>query len=219
MLRKVCVASIATMGLFNVCGALAADLVHHDGFETCWSAALTKPQFLDELRESIDGKTGCIPPQSGNQSGIDYTICDVANGCGAGIAGCPVALQASAFSGDFLAGSFSAPGTASNVAVPINAGFLGSCTLDITAITLTYGIDYLMRIDGIDGVHTDDMQAPVVDITSQSTSNNCNALIGAFIATYIPQAIVAAEASAAEAIEPELRSRTVERSICPLSTP
>ncbi len=219
MLRRVCLASIASTGLFAAFAASAVDLVHHDGFETCWSAALSKSQFLEELRASVDGKTGCIPQQSGNESGIDYTICEVANGCGAGISGCAVALQASAFSGDFAAGSFSAPGSASNLAVPINAGFLGSCTLDITAITLTYALDYLMRVDGVDGVYTDDLQAPFVDITGQSTSNNCNALIGAFLATYIAQAIVAAESSAASAIEPELRSRTVERSICPLSTP
>ncbi|MEO8010758.1 MAG: hypothetical protein ABI650_03850 [Dokdonella sp.] len=210
---------IASTSLVVPVGAMAADLVLHHGFETCWSTALSKPQFLDEMRQSIDGQSGCIPRQSGSSSGIDYTICNVANGCGVGVAGCAVSLQASAFSGDFAAGSFSAPGTASNVTVPISLSVLGACTLNISAITLTYAIDYLMRVDGTDGVYTDDMQVPVVDITSQSTSNNCNPLVANFLAVYVQQAIVTAEASAAAAIEPELRSRTVERAICPLSAP
>jgi len=198
---------------------LAADLVHHHGFETCWSPALDKPQFLTAMRTSIDGKTGCIPPQSGNESGVAYTVCNVANGCGSGVPGCAVVLQAGVFSGDFVAGSFAAPGTASNIAAPLDAGFFGSCTVNITAITLTYTLDYLMRVDGIDGVYTDDLQTPAVDIVSYASNNNCNALIGAAIASYLPQAIVSAETGAASAIEPSLRANTLERAICPLSVP
>ena len=165
---------ITATSLFATCAmsAAAADLVHHDGFETCWSPALTKPQFLAALRADIDGNSGCIPPQSGNQSGFAYTICNAANGCGSGVPGCPVALQAGPFSGDFIAGSFAAAGTASNIAAPITVAVLGTCTLNITGITLTYTLDYLMRTDGTDGVYTDDMQVPLVDITNFASSNN-----------------------------------------------
>lgn len=198
---------------------MAADLVQHHGFETCWSPALDKARFLTAMRTSIDGRTGCIPPQSGSESGVAYTVCNVTNGCGSGVPGCAVGLQAGAFSGDFVAGIFAAPGTASNIAAPLDAGFFGSCTVNITAITLTYALDYLMRTDGTDGVYTDDLQTPVVDIVSYSSNNNCNALIGAAIASYLPQAIAIAETGAASAIDPSLRTHTLERAICPLSVP
>lgn len=199
--------------------ALAADLVHHHGFETCWSPALDKAQFLTAMRTSIDGRTGCIPPQSGNQSGVPYTVCNVTNGCGSGVPGCVVGLQAGVFSGDFVAGSFVAPGSASTIAAPLDAGIFGSCTVNITAITLTYTLDYLMRTDGSDGVYTDDLLRPLVDIVSYASNNNCNALIGAALASYLPQAIASAEAGAAAAIDPVLRTNTLERAICPLSVP
>lgn len=197
----------------------AADLVFHQGFETCWSPALTKPQFLTAVRTSIDGQGSCIPPVSGNQSGVAYAICSVANGCGNGVAGCAVALQADAFSGDFAGGSFTGPGTASTIAVPIDASFLGTCTLTISAISIAYALDYLMRDDGTDGVFTDDLLTPQVDIVSYTSNNNCNALIAGAIASYLPQAIASAQSGAATAIEPGLRADTLERSICPLSAP
>ena len=174
MSKHLSIIAAASLLATSAMSAVAADLVHHDGFETCWSQALTKPQFLAALRSNIDGNSGCIPPQAGNQSGFDYTICNVANGCGSGAPGCPVALQAGPFSGDFVAGSFAAAGTANNIAAPITVAILGSCTLNITGITLTYALDYLMRTDGTDGVHTDDMQVPLVDITNYATSNNGN---------------------------------------------
>ena len=197
--------------------ASAAGLLFHDGFETCWVTAQTKPQFLASIRTSIDGTSACIPPQSGSQSGVDYTACNNANGCGSGVPGCAVTIQSGPFAGDFVSGQFTAPGTASNITVPITTSVFGSCNANITAITLNYALDYLLQIDGIDGVYTDDLLPPVVDITNYSASNNCNPVIAALINSYIAQAIVSAEASASAAIEPDLRADTLDESICPLT--
>lgn len=193
-----------------------ADLVYHQGFETCWSAALTKVEFLTRLRNQVDGRAACLPPQSGSQSGISYTICNAANGCGSGVAGCPVMVQSQAFTGDFATGHFSAPGSTADLAVPVTST-LGSCTVNITSVALTTTLDYLMQVDGTDGVYAEDLQAPLVDITNYATSNNCNPIMAGLIASYIPQAVANAEAGAAQAIEPGLRAQTVGQAVCPLT--
>lgn len=199
--------------------ARAAELFFHQGFETCWSTAASKAQFLESVRSSIDGTSACIPPQSGNQSGIAYTVCSNANGCGAGVAGCPVAVQAGAFTGDFTGGHFVGPGTASNIVVPITTTGQGSCNLNLTGITLSYTLDYLMQGDGVDGVYSSDMLTPAVAIIAYDTNNNCNPVLAGLISSFVPQAIGQAEVATAAAIEPDLRADTLERSICPLSAP
>lgn len=219
MSKPVLIFAIAGLLVPFAANPAAADLVLHDGFETCWSRALTKPQFLELLRTTIDGRSGCIAPQSGNVSGIAYTVCATANGCGAGVPGCAVALQSGSFSGDFVAGAFSAPGSASDIAVPINAGIFGSCTVNIGAVTLDYALDYLMRVDGTDGVYTDEMLRPQVTITNYTNSNNCNPAIGGLIGGFVPEAIESAQQGAADAIEPDLRAETLGRAVCPLSAP
>ena len=197
----------------------AGDLLIHDGFETCWVTAKTKPQFLESIRTSIDGTTACILPQSGNQSGVGYTICQTSNGCGIGMDGCSVTMQAGTFSGNFVNGAFVAAGSANNVAIPVTTTVLGNCTINLTGISLGYSLDYLMRTDGTDGVYSDDLMLPVVGITNYATSNNCNPLLAGVIASYVPQAIAAAEANAGLTIEPGLRADTLAQSVCPLSAP
>ena len=125
-------------------------------------------------------------------------------------------VQSQAFSGDFVTGQFSAPGSTANLAVPITST-LGNCTVNITGVALTTTLDYLMRIDGTDGVYVEDLQVPLVDITNYSTSNTCNPIMASLIAGYIPQAVANAEAGAAQAIEPGLRVQTVGQSVCPLT--
>ncbi|HOX72840.1 MAG TPA: hypothetical protein PLR28_11020 [Dokdonella sp.] len=199
--------------------AFASGLLMHNGFEACWVSAKTKPQFLELVRASIDGTTACIPVQSGSQSGIGYTICNVANGCGAGLAGCVVSMQAGPFSGDFVAGHFTGPGTTSDISVPVTTTVFSPCTISLTAISLGYTLDYLMQTDGSDGVYSDELSTPVVAIGSYASTNNCNPVLASLIAGYVPQAIAAAETNAATAIEPGLRTDTLDRSICPLSAP
>ena len=193
----------------------AGDLLIHDGFETCWVSAKTRPQFLESMRTSIEGTTACIVPQST----VDYTICQTVNGCGTGVDGCAVTMHAGAFSGNFVSGAFAGPGSANNVAIPVTTTAFGNCTINLTAITLGYQLDYLMQTDGVDGVYSDDLMPPVVTITNYAASNNCNPLLAGIIASYVPQAIAAAEANAATTIEPGLRADTLAQSVCPLSAP
>ena len=220
MLNTIRVAAVAAFVLVaSVTPAAAADLLIHDGFETCWVTAKTKPQFLDLMHTSIDGTTACIPPRSGNQSGVGYTICQTVNGCGGGVDGCAVTMQAGTFSGDFVTGEFAGPGSANNIAVPVTTTVFGNCTINLTGITLGYSLDYLMQTDGVDGVYSDDLMPPGVSITNYATSNNCNPLLAGVISSYVPQAITAAEANAALTIEPDLRTDTLTQSVCPLSAP
>ncbi|MEP6881067.1 MAG: hypothetical protein ABI866_03685 [Dokdonella sp.] len=210
--------AIVSMTAF-IGSASAADLLIHDGFETCWVSAKTKSQFLEAIRTSIDGTTACIPPRTGSQSGVGYTICQTSNGCGVGVDGCGVTMQAGTFSGTFSTGAFAAAGSASNIAIPVTTTALGNCTINLTGISLGYSLDYLMQTDGTDGVYSADLMPPVVSITNYATNNNCNPLLAGVIASYVPQAIAAAEENAASTIEPGVRADTLAQSVCPLSAP
>ena len=167
-------AGIACVLAVSAAPVAAGDLLIHDGFETCWVTAKTKPQFLDSIRTSINGTTACIAPRSGSQSGVGYTICQTTNGCGGGVDGCAVTMQAGTFTGNFVTGAFAGPGSASNIAIPVTTTVLGNCTINLTAVSLAYSLDYLMQTDGTDGVYSDDLMPPGVSITSYATSNNCN---------------------------------------------
>lgn len=192
----------------------AVDLVSHQGFEICWVTAVAKPAFLTAVRTSIDGGSSCVPPQTGMAGGFTYNACSVPNGCGAGVPGCPVTIHSAPFTGNFMTGAFSAPGTVDNIAIPITAvGAPISCTLTLSAIVTRYDLDYLMRLDGLDGVYTDDLAAPVATIVSY-TRSGCE-IIGAVP----PAAITAAQDAIGAGIEPALRTNTVERAVCPLSSP
>lgn len=198
----------------------SAELLFHQGFETCWVPGQTKAQFLETIRASIDGTSSCIPQTSGNQSGFEYTVCGTANGCGTGVAGCPVSISAGTFTGSFQAGLFSGPGAAANVAVPIVITGIANCTVNLNNTILGFSLDYLMQTDGVDGVYSDDLMTPTVAINSyQLVDGNCGAAIFSLILGNIASAIPAAEASASAAIEPGLRVDTLDRAICPISIP
>lgn len=215
------IVSVLLFALFQAAAdrAFAGNLVFHSGFETCWVEAVSKPQFLQSMEASIDGTTACIPSQAGVEQGVGYTVCAIPNGCGSGVDGCPVVLESGAFAGNFQAGDFNAPGSTGDIAIPLTTTVFGACTINLTNVVLAYQLDYLMQIDGTDGVHTEDMQTPTVDIISYSTTDNCNPVLDGFIASYLPQAIAGAETAAAQAIDPGLRADTLEQSICPLSSP
>lgn len=201
--------------------ASAADLVAHHGFEICWATALAKPAFLTAMRNSIEGGTSCVPPQSGSNSGATYSACNAPDGCGTGVAGCPVTIHSDAFTGDFMTGAFTASGTVDNIAIPISYTIPffgpGSCTLNLTAIVTRYDLDYLMRLDGLDGVYSEELATPTATIVTY-LRNGCST-IEPLIAPAIAGAITSAQDAVAAAIEPTLRSNTVERAVCPISAP
>lgn len=200
--------------------AFAGNLIVHNGFETCWVPAKTKAQFLESIRTSIDGTSACIAAQSGSQSGVSYTVCNATNGCGVGVAGCPVSITAGTFSGNFLTGHFTGPGAAANVTVPVTTNVFPACSVSLNTITLGYTLDYLMQTDGVDGVYSSDLMPPSVAITNYVLTNiNCNAALFTLISGNIATAVSSAEASASAAIQPALRANTLDKSVCPLSAP
>lgn len=210
----------ALVSAMSASPATAAGLLFHDGFETCWVTAKTKPQFLESIRTSIDGTSACVPAQSGSEGLLIYTVCNTTNGCGVGVAGCPVSISAGTFSGDFVAGQFTAPGTAADIMVPITTNFFPACSVSLNTITLGYTLDYLMQTDGVDGVYSNDLMAPAVAITNQVLTNiDCDAGLFGLLGGNVAGAVAAAEASAAAAIEPALRANTLEQSVCPLTVP
>jgi hypothetical protein len=221
MNRSLRLAALAGTLSFACCvSASAADLLMHNGFETCWATARTKAQFLESIRSSIDGTSACIPAQSGSQTGVTYTVCAAVNGCGAGVDGCPVSITAGTFSGNFAAGHFTGPGTAANVTVPITTNVFPACSISLNSITLGYTLDYLMQTDGVDGVYSIDLMAPGVAITNYALTNiDCNGTLFSLIGSNVASAISAAESNASAAIEPGLRADTLDQSICPLSSP
>ncbi|MEO7251335.1 MAG: hypothetical protein ABIW30_01865 [Arenimonas sp.] len=213
---------VVVAGIFGIAssGAGAADLLSHQGFEICWATAVTKPVFLTAMRNSIEGGMSCLPPQSGTSGTATYTACNTANGCGTAVPGCPVTIHSAAFTGDFMTGAFTAPGTVDNIPVPIMytiSGFPGSCTLTLSAIVTRYDLNYLMRLDGLDGVYSDDLAAPTATIVSY-TRTGC-AILNSFIEPAIAGAIISAQDGIAASIEPSLRTNTVERAVCPISAP
>ncbi|MEZ5460891.1 hypothetical protein [Dokdonella sp.] len=197
-----------------------AQLLFHQGFETCWDPGQTKAQFLETMRTSINGTSACIPSQSGSQTGVTYSVCATPNGCGTGVEGCPVSISAGSFSGDFVNGLFTGPGSAANITVPITTNIFPSCSISLNSISLGYTLDYLMQTDGVDGVYSVDLMPPGVVISNYLLTNiDCNATLFSLIGGNVAAAVTAAEANASAAIEPALRSNTLGQSICPLSSP
>jgi hypothetical protein len=195
------------------------DLVTHNGFETCWSAALTKPQFLDLLRSGVDGQTGCVPPSGGTVTlpgfgSVAYTACTTP-ACPGAVPGCPVTTHAGTFSGDFATGIFSGAGSADTVQVPVSSAAFGTCTLVLSNITFAFAPAYVLDPDGNSGVHASALvQAGVTSSYALSASGGalCSLLPGLVEPQLHPQLDATASAAYAE----QLTATTVGQSVCPL---
>jgi len=137
------------------------DLIIHNGFEACWSTAITKPQFLGLLKSTIDGRIACILYVSYAQSGFNWEICNTP-ACPNNVGGCPVTLRAGTFNGDFGTGAFSAPGTTDDITVPVtyyNDMTFATCTLKLTNLTQTYSPFVYVQPDGNNGDYMAGMDA------------------------------------------------------------
>ena len=196
------------------------ELVMHNGFEACWSTALTRPQFLDLLRSGIDGHTGCVPRSDGTATlpapfgTVAYTAC-ATPACPGGTIGCPVTTHAGTFSGDFATGIFSGPGSADNVQVPVTITGFGTCTLTLSNIVLAFAPAYVFDPDGNRGVYASALvQAGVTStyVLSASGGPQCGLLPGVVEPQLHPQLDATASAAYAE----QLTATTVGQSVCPL---
>ena len=193
-----------------------ADLVFHQGFETCWTPSSTKTQFLDSLRTSIDGLHGCMPQQSGTTSGVTYSVCGTP-ACDGGAVGCPIVLHAQAFSGDFPTGTFSGPGSADDITLPVSyTGVVsGACNKVLSAIVLTYNPDYTMLTDG-PGVYSDALAQVAVTINSYTLGGTSCGALDTLVNQAITNGITQAQSAATQAIATAL-APTVGVTTCPLT--
>ncbi|HET8942057.1 MAG TPA: hypothetical protein VFN13_08730 [Rudaea sp.] len=198
--------------------AQTVDLVAHNGFEACWSQALTKSQFLGLMQSSLDNRTTCIGPQTTTSPPFEITTCNTA-ACPGGQTGCPVTLHSGAFSGDFPTGTFQASGGTDDISVPLTVtGAFGlTCTVTISNVTLTFAPDYSMIADGNSGLYAAQLtQAPVTlgnTVVVSSTDPTCDSLANTNKSTLTAPA----ETAATAAVEAKLRASTVAQSICPLT--
>lgn len=210
--------ALAALLLTAALPASAGDLVIHNGFEACWSQAVTKPQFLGALQTAIDGATSCIQSQTATDTntGVTYTVCGQTQ-CG-GSAGCPVVLHAGSFTGDFGTGQFNATGTADDIvaSVAYSGGIFppGACSITISAIALAYAPSYDAGADGNDGAYMASLIAPGVSITSFNAAGSdaaCTYLAGSYGSALKTQAEAAANTLVVSLLAP-----TVGESVCPL---
>jgi hypothetical protein len=218
--RLIALTLVASLLATADAAAQVVDLVGHNGFEACWSNAITKTTFLDLIQATIDDKTFCVPQVSGSASGYTYDACNTA-ACPGNVVGCPVTTHAGSFSGDFVTGDFSSTGTADDVSVPISYNGLssGSCTILFSNIMLDYAPSYFLTADGNNGDYMAYLTQSSVTVTNSDASVNlpanltCTPLLNFFKGVIIDQAQTAASNNWA----PLLSADTVGESVCPLT--
>lgn len=202
---------------------LATDLVMHNGFEACWSTAITKSQFLGLMKSTADATTACVPELPGYPlAGFFYDICNTA-ACPNNQIGCPVALNAGTFSGDFGTGAFSAPGSTDAVSIAVSYAdgpiTSGTCTITLTNITQTYHSSFIFQPDGNNGEYTyyaGFTDAPAVTfgtVVPLTPDMMCATLFSAFGGSLIQSVEVAASIELTTAFD----STFVGQSVCPLT--
>jgi len=204
--------------------AQTVDLVIHNGFEDCWSQALTKPAYLTLLQSSLEGQTGCIPQSSGTTTisgfgDVNYTAC-YTTACPGGNIGCPVTVHSGPFSGDFGSGAFSAPGTADNVSAPVmlSGALSDTCTITASNIALTYSPYFHITPDGNSGDYMAYLTpASAVTITSDNFSGSDFDCTLAASSSVTSQINTDAETVATAQMVSTLDTTAVALSVCPLT--
>lgn len=194
------------LGFAAPCGAV--DLISHNGFAECWTSAITKDMFYSAAEASIEGLTGCVSPQSGGGA----SVCNTVAGCAGGVAGCKVTLHIGNATGDFGSGSFSAPGSADQILVPITG--IDNCTMQLNNIVLSYAWSNTLQADGNNGKYASALPSRSVTISSYTTGGNCQPTTVALLATTAKNS---AQTAAGNAIAPLLTAATVGESVCPLT--
>ena len=194
--------------------ARAGDLVDHNGFEACWSHAISEQNFLDLEKSAIDNVTSCIPQQD---LGVGITACTTA-ACPGAATGCPVKTHAGAFNGAFAAGSgnhFTSTGSADDITIDVHyAG--GSCPITITNIGLDYALDYSFQTDGNNGLWSGSLDQSTLGvhpgyILDGGTDFVCNSVVTLYGPTLISQI----ESDGAAGIATLEQPVTVGETICP----
>lgn len=192
--------------------AVAGDLVCHNGFEACWTHAITESQFLTAMRSAIDGVTSCIPQQD---LGGGLIVCNTAACPGAAV-GCPVTTRANAFSGSFALGTseFSASGSVDDITVPTSLG----CSMTVTNITnVTYTLDYTLQADGNNGLYAASLDLSNVVVGSGYALGGSTPTCAGYAATLGSLLLSQLEAAGSAGVLALETPATVDESVCPLT--
>lgn len=205
----------------SVGDARAGDLVDHNGFEACWSQAITQSQFLGQLKTSIDGTTTCIAQSSGLITGGTYSACNM-TACPGNATGCPVTLRADAFGGAFAnaTSTFSASGSADDISVDVSYTVFtvpGSCTITLSNIGLGYSLDYSLQADGNNGLYAGSLNQTIVTINNGYTVVGSNATCDLIASTFASLVVSDAETAASNLVAALEEPATVGESVCPLT--
>ena len=202
----------------SACTATAGDLVIHNGFEACWSKAISAAQFTGLMQSSIDGQTTCVAQSTGScGTSCTFTACNTA-ACPGGAVGCPVTLHSGAFSGDLGTGIYGATGTADDISAPLsysNFGIPGTCTITASNISLGYTLGYTLQADGNSGLNAASLDQTLLDVTGYSASSGsptCNTLAATLGAAFVQQV----ESAGSTFISDLETPATVGQSVCPL---
>lgn len=197
----------------------AADLVIHNGFEACWSKAITTAQFFALMKSTVDATTACMPefPYTDADSGFTYDTCNTA-ACPNNQTGCPVALNAGYFSGNFVTGIFSGPGSTDNISIPVSysdGATSGTCTITFTNIALFYQTPFSIRPDGNNGAYMASFLVATPDFGLDVSTPDlmCSTLYG----LYGMDLIQSAEYVAATELTTAFVSNVVGTSVCLLT--
>jgi hypothetical protein len=199
--------------LMVVDAARAADLVDHNGFEACWTHAITEPEFLELEQSAIDGLTSCVSPSSG----IGYSMCSQQN-CPKNAVGCPVTTHAALFNGAFAAGSgnhHTSSGSTDTITIDVSY-FPGSCTITISNVALDYALDYTLQADGNSGLYSVSLDQSTLAVQNGyvlvGSDLVCQGLASSLTATLISQI----ETEGAAGIAALERLVTVGETVCPV---
>jgi len=199
--------------------AIAGDLVDHNGFEACWSQAITDSQFFGLMQSSIEGQTLCVAQSSGSCGpGCTYHACDTP-ACPGGATGCPVTLHSDAFGGDLAGGIYGADGSADDIGVHLSYSvntFPATCTITATGIVLSYALGYTLQNDGNNGLYSASLNQTLLSVKNYSASAdsaNCSAFVSAFGPSFVQQVQAAGSTYIATLEAPT----TVGESVCPLT--
>jgi hypothetical protein len=191
--------------------AAAGDLVSHNGFEACWSKAISEQQFLGLEQSAIDGVTTCVPLQD---LGGGLTACDTA-ACSGSAIGCPVTSHAGAFTGTFAAGTseFSATGSADDFQIHTSLG----CSITVSNVGLTYTLDYTLQADGNNGLDAASLDQSTVTVASGYVLGGTNVTCASFAGTFGSSLLSLVQGEAAARVLALETPATVGESVCPLT--
>ena len=190
------------------------DLISHNGLEACWSRALTKPAFLELVHTTVDNSTLCVAPFST----ISGSAC-ITPACPGAVVGCPITIHSGPFAdgGSFIAGRFSASGSADNVTVPALVAPSNSCIYTASNIAIGYAPAYAFTDDGNHGSYAALMNQVALTLTNSFGTDSgvpdCQiaaANIGSVFAAYV-------QATLSLDLRQKLQTATASQSVCPLS--